>query len=391
MSSGTHKPAEAMHQIAEPQAEALLLADECEESATHWAHEIDTRAKAAKMLRAQHARIAELEDDLQFVERWAVHHGSKPSISAEEALSCIQHYPAIHEITKSYKDGKRPDTFNPYARIAELESQLEAIGAGGVEPLAADHPDDAAVDALAALMKAKLAKQRAKGYGGWNDKTQCPQQRLSDMLRAHVDKGDPVDVANFCAMLSARGEGIAAAPQAVQPAVPEGWKLAPIKVPDSAFAWVSGGYPAGFKAGDKRDTAVVHERAQRTWEAILNGITAPAHPAEGVPAQAAAPAPDERAAFEAWLGIKPCGAAHDFGWAAWRARAALAATQPAAQGMDAQDAKRYRWLRECNSGSLVVVEITGTGDEDWHVLTEADADAAIDAALAAQAKQGGAA
>ncbi|MDH0493339.1 hypothetical protein [Comamonas aquatica] len=81
------------------------------------------------------ARIAELEDALQFVERWAVHHGGKPSISAQEALSCIQHYPAIHEITKSYKDGKRPDTFNPYARIAELESQLEAIGAGGVEPL----------------------------------------------------------------------------------------------------------------------------------------------------------------------------------------------------------------------------------------------------------------
>lgn len=48
-----------------------------------------------------------------------------------------------------------------------------------------------------------------------------------------------------------------------------------------------------------------------------------------------APAPDERAAFEAWLGIKPCGAAHDFGWAAWQARAALAATQAANQGEQA--------------------------------------------------------
>lgn len=75
---------------------------------------------------------------------------------------------------------------------------------------AAVHPDEVAVDALAALMKAKLAKQRAKGYGGWNDKIQCPQQRLSTFLRTHVDKGDPVDVANFCAMLSARGEGITA-------------------------------------------------------------------------------------------------------------------------------------------------------------------------------------
>ena len=70
------------------------------------------------------------------------------------------------------------------------------------------HPDDAAVDALAAHMKAKLAKQRAKGYGGWDDPG-CSQQRLSDMLRDHVAKGDPVDVANFCAFLVARGEGIA--------------------------------------------------------------------------------------------------------------------------------------------------------------------------------------
>lgn len=72
------------------------------------------------------------------------------------------------------------------------------------------HPDDIAVDALATAMKFKLAKQRSKGYGGWD--TDCTQQRLSDLLRGHVDKGDPIDVANFCAFLSARGEGIAAAP-----------------------------------------------------------------------------------------------------------------------------------------------------------------------------------
>lgn len=27
----------------------------------------------------------------------------------------------------------------------------------------------------------------------------------------------------------------------------------------------------------------------------------------------------DRAEFEAWLGIKPCGAAHDLAWAAWQA------------------------------------------------------------------------
>ena len=40
---------------------------------------------------------------------------------------------------------------------------------------------------------------------------------------------------------------------------------------------------------------------------------------------------DERDAFEKWLRIKPCGAAHDFGWEAWKARASLAATPAAGE------------------------------------------------------------
>jgi hypothetical protein len=88
--------AQCLHQIAEPQAEAMRLADECEESATHWVHEIDTRFKAAKMLRAQHARIAELEAD----------NASLRGINSAQDKA-----------------------------LAELEGQLEAIGAGGVESL----------------------------------------------------------------------------------------------------------------------------------------------------------------------------------------------------------------------------------------------------------------
>lgn len=67
-----------------------------------------------------------LVDDLCFVERWAVHHGTKDSTSAESALNVIQHYPPIADITAGYTDGKTPNTFNPFARIAELERQLEA-------------------------------------------------------------------------------------------------------------------------------------------------------------------------------------------------------------------------------------------------------------------------
>jgi hypothetical protein len=74
------------------------------------------------------------------------------------------------------------------------------------------HPDNTAVDAFAVAMKAKLAEARAKGRGGWQDKDNCPQQRLSDMLRAHVEKGDPRDVANFCMFLHQRGEAILPVP-----------------------------------------------------------------------------------------------------------------------------------------------------------------------------------
>ena len=55
---------------------------------------------------------------------------------------------------------------------------------------------------------------------------------------------------------------------------------------------------------------------------------------------------DEHKAFEQWLGIKPCGAAHDFGWEAWKARASLAATHPTQQGLDAQTIKHISALSE---------------------------------------------
>ena len=61
---------------------------------------------------------------------------------------------------------------------------------------------------------------------------------------------------------------------------------------------------------------------------------------------------------------------------------ALAAGQATAAQADSvlDDAARYRHLRDCNSGSLAVMQITGTDEDDWSILTEDDADAAIDAA-----------
>lgn len=84
--------------------------------------------------------------------------------------------------------------------------------------LAARHADDVAVDTFAAALKLKLADARARGRAGWEDKQQCSAEDLSEMLREHVDKGDPRDVAAFCCFLWNRGEAITATAVATAPA-----------------------------------------------------------------------------------------------------------------------------------------------------------------------------
>lgn len=69
------------------------------------------------------------------------------------------------------------------------------------------HPDDLAVEAFAAVMKAKLAKKREEGYGGWKDPEACAVEALAWQLIHHVAKGDPADVANFAMFLFHRDGG----------------------------------------------------------------------------------------------------------------------------------------------------------------------------------------
>ena len=75
----------------------------------------------------------------------------------------------------------------------------------GYLPHSAAVGDNTAVEALAQHMRGKLTAARLRGRGGWQN---CPPQVLSDMLHEHVTKGDPVDVANFCAFLSTLGSPI---------------------------------------------------------------------------------------------------------------------------------------------------------------------------------------
>lgn len=66
----------------------------------------------------------------------------------------------------------------------------------------------AMVDAFAAEMKKKLTRKLVEGYVGWDEpeKEEFSSDKLRLALREHCNRGDPVDVANFAAMLWNRWE-----------------------------------------------------------------------------------------------------------------------------------------------------------------------------------------
>lgn len=59
-------------------------------------------------------------------------------------------------------------------------------------------------------------------------------------------------------------------------------------------------------------------------DAVIELLNEAADEIERLSAAQPADVTDERQAFEKWLGIRPCGAAHDLAWSAWKARAILA-------------------------------------------------------------------
>ena len=88
----------------------------------------------------------------------------------------------------------------PADSVRRLEADMEALKA----ELAAlrnpiQHEDDIAVNEFAVKMKDKLKNSReAKGRHGWKTANSA---YLAQLLIKHVEKGDPVDIANFCMML----------------------------------------------------------------------------------------------------------------------------------------------------------------------------------------------
>jgi hypothetical protein len=134
-------------------------------------------------------------------------------------------------------------------RIAEPNSLLAATaleylkGHGLLASPLQIHSDDAALDRFTLAMRAKLAAARAKGRSGWES---CPPEVLNRMLRDHIKKGDPRDVANFCMFLWHRGYPTCGAiPAGDVPALPA------IK-----GAWIDGGYVIVTPAGTGQAKAV---------------------------------------------------------------------------------------------------------------------------------------
>lgn len=128
--------------------------------------------------------------------------------AAKELVGWVRQDTALDEYT-SRADivALNPEAWRAVGYLAAPPAPSQQAGADaqvGDEQVGA-HADDAAVDKFAAAMKEKLAQARAKGRSGWQS---CDPRRLSGMLRHHVEKGDPCDVANFCMFLWTLGEPI---------------------------------------------------------------------------------------------------------------------------------------------------------------------------------------
>lgn len=76
--------------------------------------------------------------------------------------------------------------------------------------------DEEAINEFAVQLKVKMAQSRAKGRDGWHRKDLCSAATLSQMLREHVEKGDPTDTGIFSMMLQQRGETIELSPVACE-------------------------------------------------------------------------------------------------------------------------------------------------------------------------------
>ncbi|ATF81814.1 hypothetical protein CO711_31400 [Burkholderia cepacia] len=143
-------------------------------------------------------------------------------ITAQDALAAIETFEIVGE-NNSSRAPNADDRFILSEFIAHLFGGYP-VKQPAAAPIDERSREFAAVDMFAATMKDKLDDARTKGRSGWE---QCDPAELSRMLREHVGKGDPRDVANLCMFLWALGKPITAPSPADERAAFE-WPTLPL-------------------------------------------------------------------------------------------------------------------------------------------------------------------
>ena len=78
----------------------------------------------------------------------------------------------------------------------------ETMKGSDIRKIASDfEADEMGVDRFSTAMRRKLTRKRQEGRGGWQFPDECPLEDLRTMLKEHIAKGDPVDIANFAMMI----------------------------------------------------------------------------------------------------------------------------------------------------------------------------------------------
>jgi len=80
-------------------------------------------------------------------------------MTAQEALSVIQHYPPIKAITNGYADGKVPYTHDPYAENAALREMLRKCASVLVDSRHGEPCNRKEVRDLSAAIDAAMQKE----------------------------------------------------------------------------------------------------------------------------------------------------------------------------------------------------------------------------------------
>lgn len=301
VSTGTHKPAEAVHQIDEPKLSIEAVLSDLRESHArttfgHWGKGDTTHETVSRGGRHKEYKIAEFRhaDDATFCD---LAHAFTPRLIEEIEIQ--------------------------RARIAELESQLEAIGAGGVEPLRKCNK----LHQIAEPATVQAAPSEVMGA----------LRALHDSVELAIQRGALSERALEIIIMQPATDVLmrAAAPQAVQAAVPEAieqmavdrYKVVPSH--ESMFhrwAVVADNGAQQLYIGREGEC---QNMARKFMGAFLDGAfvamqnATPAHPAEGVHCSVCG-------ADEAFTGT--CGGGRSNPRALCFERAALAATHPTQQG-----------------------------------------------------------